>query len=219
MSCRSVLIAWALAVVCFRATAHADLTAFWRNNPITPEAIADDPVLAGMQSWSVLVTHDNGYWVSAGARLTLPSGLTFYRNALGDDLRPSPAAIAQHPALAYHTYVTSPHHIFNPFYSPSVLGPFPESQPPTSFGGGSDPLPGTFSVSWGHPETVVYPTPVGTYEILRVTFPNQTVPVVHPQSRTWTTNPEQMAVITAIPEPALPISVVLILFGAHRRSA
>jgi hypothetical protein len=184
------------------SSARAELTAFWRHNPITPEAIADDLALAGMQSWSAMITHDNGYWVSAGARLTLPGGSVFYRNALGSGVRPRAADIAAHPALAFHTYVTSPHHTLSGLRSPSILGPFPENEPPESLGGAGDPVPGRFSVSWGHPEAVVYPTPVGTYEIFRVTFPLGTFPIVRSESTTSTTNPDQAASIPAIPEPA-----------------
>ena len=184
------------------APARGALTAFWRHNPITPEAIADDPALAGMQSWSAMITHDNGYWVSAGARLTLPSGPVFYRNPLGSEVRPSAANIAAHPALAFHTYVTSPHQTLSGTRSPSILGPFPENELPASLGGALDPVPGRFSVSWGHPEAVVYPTPVGTYEIFRITFPLGLFPVVRSESLTLTTNPDQAATIPAIPEPA-----------------
>jgi hypothetical protein len=196
----STIIAICIALAAC-SSARAELTAFWRHNPITPEAVADDPALAGMQSWSVMITHDNGYWVSAGARLTLPSGSVYYRSALGGDVRPRSVDIATHPALAFHTYITSPHHTIAGSRSPSVLGSFPENEPPASLGGAGDHVPGRFSVSWGHPEAVVYPTPVGTYEILRVTFPLGVFPSVRPDSQTWTTNPDQGATIPAIPEP------------------
>ena len=153
--------------------------------------------------------------VSAGVRLTLPTESFFYRNPLGADVRPSPTAIAAHPALAFHTSVTSPHHAFVS-RSPSILGSFPENDPPTSFGGAFDRVHGTFSVSWGHPEAVTYPTPVGTYEILRMTFPVEVLPVVHSQSQTWTIAPDQMANIPSIPEPACGAGLVCLAGAALR---
>ena len=94
-------------VVC--STARADLTAFWRNNPITPQAIADDPALAGMQSWSVMVANTEGSFRLAGLRAVLPEGHNFYRNPLGENTRPSSLLIGLHPALEFDTYITSPH--------------------------------------------------------------------------------------------------------------
>jgi hypothetical protein len=198
------------------ATARAELTAFWRHNPITPAAIVDDPALVGMQSWSVMVTLD-GHWLYAGARLTLPSGSTFYRNANGGSHRPSAADIAAHPALAFHTYVTSPHtHIVFGHPTPTVLAGFPD--PPISFGGAQDSVPGTFSILWGHLETVVYPTPPGTYEILRVTFPLGVLPVSHPANHTEMSLPTEVATIPSIPEPAsaLVVGIAALSFSWRR---
>lgn len=197
--------------------AQADLTAFWQHNPITPQAISNDPSLANMQSWSVMITHTNGYWTSAGARLTLPAGFNFYRNPFGGSTRPSLAAINANPALEFHTYITSPHQIFGN-HSPSVINGFPDGT--VSFGGPLDSIPGIFSVSWGHPEATNWPTPVGTYEIMRGTFPMGVLPTLHAQSRTSVVVPDQTAFIPSIPEPPIlglaVAAAALTLRGAKR---
>jgi hypothetical protein len=194
-----IVVAWCAGLaVC--SIARADLTAFWRNNPITPQAIANDPTLAGMQSWSVMVTHTDSYWHFAGARLTLPAGSTFYRRPFGGNFLPSASAIAADPALAFHTYLTTPHHIVGN-HTPAILTGLPLKEP-VSLGGPSDPLPGVVSAIWGHPEAVNHPTPVGTYEVLRATFPNGVLPDVHPGSFIMTRNPDQTVRRASIPEPS-----------------
>src|SRR5688572_17257780 len=107
---------------------RAALTAFWRNNPITPQAIADDPTLASMQSWSVMVSNTEGMWTSAGLRATLPHPTRFYRNPIGGPSRPSTAEQAAHPALTFHTYVTQPIQAPNGLSPPTVLGGFPDAK-------------------------------------------------------------------------------------------
>lgn len=146
------------------------------------------------------MSHTDGYWHEAGARLTLPPVNTFYRHPLGGRFLPSAAAIAAHPALAFHTYVTTPHQIVGN-HVPTILTGFPPKEP-VSFGGPSDPLPGIISVTWGHPKAINYPTPVGTYEILRATFPIAVLPDVHPESHTRTGWPNEPVQIPNIPEPA-----------------
>ena len=178
--------------------ASAELTAFWRNNPITPQAAADDPALAGMQSWSVMVTNTSGFWASAGLRAQLPTGRNFYRNPFGDQFRPSTSAINAHPALEFHTYVTEPR-TFNSGLV--VLGSFPDTSQPASFGGPTDTFPGTFSVAWG--DVFAKSHPPGTFEIARLTFPADTLPVIHPKSRTEYVDPGQVILLpTTIPEPS-----------------
>lgn len=211
------------AIVCLMVltglAAHsvrADLTAFWRNNPITTQAIFNDPTLAGMQSWSVMITNTSGFWVSAGLRAALPTGNNFYRNPLGGDFRPSASLINANPALAFHTYVTEPR-TFNSGLA--VLGGFPEGQQ-VSFGGPLDAIPGTFSVAWG--DVFGKPHPAGTFEIARLTFPTGMLPIVHPQSQTRTAVPDQMAFIPSIPEPAYTAMAYLVLAALntrHRRTA
>ncbi len=178
---------------------RAALTAFWRNNPITPQAIADDPTLASMQSWSVMVSNTEGMWTSAGLRATLPHPTRFYRNPIGGPSRPSTAEQAAHPALTFHTYVTQPIQAPNGLSPPTVLGGFPDAKEPASFGGSADVLPGIVSVAWGDPTGS--PHPPGIFEVARLTFPQVTLPSVHPESFTAQLNPAQLAPIpTTIPE-------------------
>jgi hypothetical protein len=74
-----MLVPLALLAPLLAPVAEAQLTAFWQRVPITPAAIAEDPTLAGMQSWDLKVTA-NGNWASAGLRAVLPDALTFYNH-------------------------------------------------------------------------------------------------------------------------------------------
>jgi|SRR5688572_25929859 len=193
-----ITVVCAVLGVCLPA--RAELTAFWRNNPITPAAIADDPTLAAMQSWSVMVANTEGMWGATGLRAMLPTTEVFYRNTSGNNTRPSAAQIAGHPALAFHTYITSVHDLGGGLNSPTILGPFPENQPPVSFGGPADAIPGTFSVTWGDPFGRLHAP--GAYEYARLTFPAGMLPTIHPQSLALYYNPQQTVLIpTSIPEP------------------
>ena len=169
-----ILVAAALVAMVGSTTssASAALTAQFVQNTITQAAIAADPALANMQSWSLMATNTDGHWASAGVRLTLPAGYVFYQvpeTRFGGNTRPSAGLLGLFPDLEFDTYVSSARNQFglNP---PAILGPYPENDPPLSFGGATDPVPGRFSVSWGDPQAASGPGP-GTYEILRITFP------------------------------------------------
>jgi len=210
---RLMLTAAFAATVPFMLTARVArgaVTAFWRANAITAQAIANDPALAGMQSWSVMVTNTQSDFISAGARAVLPAGSTFYRHPLGGIVRPTQAQIAANPALEFHTYVTSPQQAVGRS-EPSWLGGFPDGQP-HSMGGASDPIPGTFSLSWGQPQAVVWNIPPGTYEVMRATFPIGVLPQVHPQSVAYYLLPEEGALFPQIPEPAASLLLALLPF-------
>jgi hypothetical protein len=201
--------------------ARAELTAFWRNNAITAPAIAADPQLAGMQSWSLMAGDTTGRWASVGLRASLPQGMHFYNvptSLGGSHFHATASAIALHPALAYDTYVSAP---LNQSGSnaPAVLGPFPENDPPMSFGGPSDPAPGRFSVAWGDP--IGRQHPPGTFEFARLTFPLDAVPTIHPASVVWYALPDRMVLVpTTLPEPTATSTVVTAAASAacrHRR--
>jgi hypothetical protein len=197
------------------ASVRADLTAFWRHNPITPEAIADDPMLAGMQSWSVMAATDDGLWLSAGLRATLAPDVHFYRNLNGGSFRPSVAQQAAHPALAFHTYVTIPVQLGG---LPVILGGYPDTSGQHSFGGLFDSIPGTFAVLWAD---AAGPSihPPGTYEIARLTFPFGILPEIHPQSQASQVGPKQTVPIpTTVPEPAA-LTLATALLTLSRRAA
>ena len=208
----------ALTLLLSAASARAELTAFWRHNPITAAAIAADPQLAGMQSWSLIVTNTSGRWTGAGLRATLPSGAVFYNTPparLGGWTHPNPSSYSSFPDLEFDTYVSAPRNQAGAD-PPSILGSFPENQPPLSFGGPGDELPGTVSVSWADPRGLSHP--VGTYEFARLTFPLGVLPAVHPQSVVQYVLPEQALLIpTTIPEPpavgaaAVAFAVLLIV--------
>ena len=195
--------------------ARAELTAVWRHNPITPQAIASDPALAGMQSWSLMAGDTTGRWASVGLRGSLPQGLHFYNvpTSLGGGLfHPTAPAIALHPALAYDTYVSAP---LNQTGSsaPALLGPFPENDPPMSFGGPSDAAPGRFSVAWGDPSGRQHPPE--TFEFARWTFPLGALPTIHPASVVWYSLPDRMVLVpTTLPEPATTHAVMIVVASA-----
>jgi hypothetical protein len=183
------------------STTSAALSVSFRSNPITAVAIAADPVLANMQSWSILVTNTDGHWASAGLRMTLPPGHSFYQTPAargGGDTHPNVAFDPHFPDLEFDTYVSSARNQTGQ-NAPAILGPYPETQPPQSFGGPTDPIPGTFSVSWGDPQATQGPGP-GTYEILRFTFPRTVTPDIYWQSQTSQVAPDQ-TIFIIIPEP------------------
>jgi hypothetical protein len=170
---RIVVNALVVALYGWTATsAFAALTATWVPNTISQAAITVDPNLANMQSWSLRVTNTDGHWASAGVRLALPTGNAYYQTPAargGGDTHPNPVFFNLFPELEFDTYVSSARNQIglNP---PAILGSYPENDPPLSFGGATDPVPGRFSVAWGDPQATSGPGP-GTYEILRITFP------------------------------------------------
>ena len=214
MSQRGIVLAWVFLASAIASSARAELTAFWRNNPITPEAIGDDPALGGMQSWSVMVTNTNGLFASAGLRATLPPENRFYRNQHGGAFRPTPPQVTEHPALTFHTYVTAPRQTGGLL---AVFGGFPDVASQASFGGPLDLVPGTFAVSWGDADPNSWPP--GTYEIARLTFPVGVHPLVHPQSVTYYIAPDQNTLLpTVIPEPSAVVFNVMGLALLFRSS-
>ena len=205
----------ALAGAALVATdASAALTAQWVRNTITPGAIAADGQLANMQSWSLQVTNTDGHWASAGLRAQLPAGNAFYNTPPargGGDTHPNPAFFPVFPELEFDTYVSSARNQLGA-NAPAILGAFPENDPPQSFGGPTDAIPGRFSVAWGDPQATSGPGP-GTYEVVRLTFPSSVNPgdiVVNINnvgqggnwSRTSQVTPDATIEIPDIPEPA-----------------
>ncbi len=197
----------AMCVACgIASAAQAAITATWVQNTITPAAIANDPQLGAMQSWSLMATNTDGQWASAGLRVSLPAGNTFYHQTpFGGNTKPSPAIVAAFPAVAYDTYVSSSRDAGGGTNAPAILGPFPENQPPQSFGGASDAIPGTISVSWGDPQATSGPG-AGTWEIARITFPLAVPAItvnVDDRSQTSQINPDGTTLIPdlIIPEP------------------
>ena len=200
------------------ASVRADLTAFWRHNPITPQAIADDPALAGMQSWSAMITNTDGLWASAGLRAVLPAGLRFYRHPTGGLFRPTISQQNTNPALAFHTYLTDPtQSLVTGSGAPVILGGFPELGEQYSLGGASDAIPGTLAVAWGDPQGPPIHSPA-TYEIARLTFTLGVVPEIHAQSQTSQVSPDQTVPIpTVIPEPTLLVATAPLALARRRR--
>lgn len=214
MKARHLVLCGLVWLVTDTHAVRADLTAFWRNNPITAVAITNDPTLTTMQSWSLMGTNTTGLFHQAGLRAVLPAGSTFYRHPNGGEYRPTFAQQVANPALTFHTYVTDPTQSFQSNGgAPAIPGGFPELQP-LSFGGPFDDIPGTFSVSWFD---IKGPTlhPPGTYELARLTFPRGVFPAVHQESLVRYLGPEQMVLIPRnIPDPdvaGLTLSTALLL--------
>lgn len=163
------LICTVMASLFLAAPAHAGpmLHAFWERNVITPQAVAADSTgaLSNSQSWSLMVTHTTGDWASAGLRVVLPAGATFYNTAAdrgGGDTTPTPQAVFMFPDVEFDTYVAGTME----GAQATIVDGFPLGSP-VSFGGPADPLPGTFSVAWGD----LVQAPPSTFEIARLTFP------------------------------------------------
>lgn len=217
MSARSVFALFLLTLLGAVSTADAALTASWRANAITATAISNDPMLAIMQSWSLVATNTTGYFQAVGLRAVLPQGQYFYRHPLGGSVRPTQAAINANPALAFHTYMTSQQQVSGQSIGgPAIFGGFPETEP-LSFGGPFDAIPGTFSASWGHPKAIVWNIPPGSYEVMRATFPLGVLPTIHPQSIIVYIQ-ESTSVPTTIPEPGALGLLVSGLILMRRRS-
>jgi hypothetical protein len=74
--------------------------------PITPEAIADDPALAGAQTFDLQVTLSNGNdWTAAEVIATVDG--TFYQHPIADDDVPQTAFWPAFPSLEYDSFFTS----------------------------------------------------------------------------------------------------------------
>jgi hypothetical protein len=201
-----------------RSSASAAITASFVPRPISQAAINADPALANMQSWSLMATNTDGHWASAGLRLTLPAGHAFYQTPAtrgGGDTHPNPAILSLFPDLEFDTYICSARNQTgqNP---PAILGSYPENDPPLSFGGATDPVPGRFSVSWGDPQATSGPGP-GTYEILRITFPLGTYPSIAPPGQTSQVAPDQTIIIDD-PEPHATGLLLVVVAGAVTRT-
>jgi hypothetical protein len=216
----------ALAGAALVATdASAALTATWVRNTITAAAVTAEPTLANMQSWSLRVTNTDGHWASAGLRAQLPAGNVFYNTVPGrggGDTHPNPAFFPVFPDLEFDTYVSSARNQLGA-NAPAILGSFPENDPPQSFGGATDPVPGRFSVAWGDPQATSGPGP-GTYEIARLTFPVGMIPTINPAgqpaSQTSQVSPDSTINIPPIPEPAsLGLLAAAGLLAIRRRQA
>jgi hypothetical protein len=206
-------------------SASAALTATWVPVTISAAAKAADPTLNTMQSWSLRSTNTDGHWASAGMRATLPAGGVFYQTPAtrgGGDSHPNPAFFAVFPEVEFDTYISSARNQAGA-NAPAVLGAYPENDPPQSFGGATDPVPGRFSVSWGDPQATSGPGP-GTYEIARLTFPIGMIPTINPAgqpaSQSSQVAPDQTIVIPPIPEPAsLGLLAAAGLLAIRRRTA
>lgn len=133
-------------VAAFSSSALAQISAFWEQVTITPAAIANDPTLASMQSWDLIVM-TTGDWASAAMRAALPPGLAFYKHPLGGLTRPDPAIFGSSPALEFTTYVSAPSDD-GTNHDTRVLGGHPQGSL-LSIGDPTSAVPGTFSMSWG----------------------------------------------------------------------
>jgi hypothetical protein len=196
--------------------AKASITAFWQPVTITPAAISNDPALANMQCWDLMVTA-SGNWASAGMRAELNAGFFFYKHPLGGLKRPSPAAIAGAPGLEFTTYVNTPNDNGVNNANTLLAGGFPGGV--ESLGDITAPEPGTFSINWGD----LFVDPPDTYQIARLTFPLGQFPDVLTPDQSGNPSfvaqvgPNLIMPIPDIPEPAtIPCIGLLALLLRHR---
>ena len=199
------------------SSAAAGITAFWEPATITPAAIADDPQLAGMQSWDLMAT-TTGDWAGAalGAHL-LPIGThSFYKHQMGGFIKPPPVDVLNFPALGYTTHVTRPNDDGTNNNTILLGGPF--GGQPLNLGDPTSPIPGFFAVAWG--DTFI--DPPGTFQIARLTFPQDAAswaivgsdPAT--SSHTAQNQPHAVAFIPQIPEPTGIGVFVLALLASSR---
>jgi hypothetical protein len=215
---RRPVIGWAILCIAAATPVFAQITAFWQQVTITPAAIANDPTLASMQCWDLMTT-TTGNWSTAEMNAQLSTGNFFYKHPLGGFTKPPPAAVANSPALAFTTYVTSPNDdgMNN---NTQILSGHPQSRP-ISLGDQSAVSPGEFSLAWGE----LFFDPPGTFQIARLTFPQGVLPDIlnnHPApvaapSRTSQGSPEATTEIPDIPEPGMVVFSVALLATMRRR--
>jgi hypothetical protein len=194
--------------------AGAAITASWQQVTITPQAISNDPALANMQSWDLMVT-TTGNWSTAALRAWLLPGSFYYKHPMGGFKKPSPAAIAAFPALEFTPYVNTPNDNGLNNSNTFIVGGFKGE--PASIGDLTSPLPGIFSVSWAD----MFADLPGTYQIARLTFPNSLLPHIadnNPAPRTTQITPDALALIPDIPEPtSIGLVATAALLVARRR--
>ncbi len=211
------VIGWAILWLAIASPALAQITAFWQQVPITPQATANDPQLASMQCWDLMTT-TSGDWHLAGMRAALPAGSLFYRHQMGAFRKPPP--VPGSPALAFTTYVSSPHED-GANNNTLLLGGWLNE--PMSLGDATSPNPGTFSISWGDQFVDLS----GTYQIARLTFPKGLLPDIDNSSPPVTNisftaqvSPDFTTEIPDIPEPAcLWIATLAVLRVPFTRQA
>lgn len=191
---RRPLIGLAFLWLAIATPAFAQITAFWQQVTITPQAIGNDPALASMQCWDLMTT-TSGDWSAAGMRAVLPTGSFFYKHPMGGVRPPSPAAIAAGPALAFTTHVNTPKNNGLNNGNTHLLGGFENE--PMSIGDVTADQPGVFSISWGD----LFVDLPGTYQISRLTFPQGLLPNIYHVSRVAQVSPQLTANIPQIAEP------------------
>ncbi len=164
---RSIAVVAAAAASTLSPRLYASIGAGWVNVPITSAAIASDPALNNMQTWSLQVSYSGGDWTEAGMRVMLPAGNAFYQHQFGGNTKPNPSLVVLFPSLSYDSYVSGPGDQGTGNGAPAIFGGFPTD--PSSFGGWGDAIPGTLGVYWG--DTIITP-PVAKFEAARLTFPS-----------------------------------------------
>ena len=218
------LVASAAIVGAIASAAPAAITASWVaigsgngsvGSAYPAAAITADPALSNMQTWDLMVTYDAGDWGSAGLRAQLPAGNTFYRSTNSGITKPEVIAANRE----FWTYVSAPRDNGESNVV-QVLSGFPAGEPTSNGTANGTNIPGLLSAAYG--DLVV--DPPGTYQIARLTFPLGVLPTIQtgsdPATASHTTalNPQAVAFIPQIPEPAsLGLVAVAGLLGVRRR--
>jgi hypothetical protein len=197
-------LGWLTLVTCV-STAPAQISAAWRQNSITPQAIVADPALANMQSWSLMGTM-SGNWADTGLEIILPAGNAFYNPTNGGNTRPAGSVVLNHANVEFDTYVTSPLDAGGGIGAPLILGQANLSPGQAIFG----EFTPRFTVRWGN----LTPDPPGTFELARLTFPAH-VPIPYPVHAVYSlVQQSQPDASSFIPSVGLPEPSVILLLPA-----
>lgn len=207
---------WYIGLLCVGSMvcwAPAAITLSFVQNTITPQAIANDPVLANMQCWSARVSYADGDWSSAGVVIVLPPGNFWYKHPLGSSTKPNPALFPVAPGVQFTTYVAAASDTGSNATT-NILGGYPEGDPP-SLGDPTSAVPGRLSFSYGD----LVPTAPGTYEILRITWPLSVSPSqLGGLMITSQVNPPGSFVVYFPESTALAFLAVPVMLAARRKS-
>lgn len=198
---RIVMMIATVALVCAAATApsFAAPTTTLVQVPISPAAIAADPVLANHQTWDLRVNVDPGHtWSATGFTVRLSNG-RFYNPAIGSQ-GPLPHVWDLFPHLRHDTFITHAARPEEPstFALPLIQSGYP--YPPVT--------PWVFNdeeMSLIYTWTAAQSSGPGTFTVARLTIPNGATGTLVGEShqfRFQTTTTEILPFTLFIPEPS-----------------
>jgi hypothetical protein len=197
-----------LLALAFVHRANAAVSVFLAPVPISPAAVAADPVLAGFQTWDLRVVIPSGSnWEGAGIRAQLSTG-TFYNSPLGGN-GPFANLWPTFPQLRYDTFVTdaADPNVDATFEFPNIYSVWPEEPIPAQF------LPTLTSAAFAP----IFPdSGPGTFTIARLTFSHNASGMMNGIVYS-TETPIGLTYSFPIPEPSGALLAVAALFALLRK--